>query len=204
MATQLAFHIDTTACIGCKVCQTSCKDKNNLGPDRLFRRVVEVTGGDWVQRGSAWTSNVFTYYLPTACMHCVEAPCVKVCPTTAMYKRADGVVLVDQSKCIGCRYCEWACPYGAPQFNEDTGKMTKCDFCFDYLDQNLAPACVAACGIRVLEYGELADLQAKYGTVNDIYPLPDPSIATPSVVITPHGSALFLATPAGIANQEEI
>mgnify|MGYP000856952166 CR=1 FL=1 len=205
MAKQMAFYVDLRSCVGCKACQIACKDKNDLGPDRVYRRVVEVAGGDWIQQGDAWTTNAFAYYLPTACMHCEEAPCVKACPTTAMYKRDDGVVLVDQTKCIGCRYCEWACPYGAPQYNAAIGKMTKCDFCVDYLDQNQPPACVAACGMRVLDYGELADLQAKYGTTNDIYPLPDPAIAKPALVITPHGSSLRVSTePVRIANPEEI
>lgn len=205
MAKQMAFYADLRSCVGCKACQIACKDKNDLGPDRIFRRVVEVTGGDWVQQGDAWTTNAFAYYLPAACMHCEEAPCVKVCPTTAMHKREDGVVLVDQTKCIGCRYCEWACPYGAPQYNAAMGKMTKCDFCVDYLDQNQPPACVAACGMRCLDYGELADLQARYGTTNDIYPLPDPQIARPSLVLTPHDSSLRVSTePVHIANPEEI
>lgn len=205
MAKQLAFHVDLSACIGCKVCQVACKDKNDLGLDRTFRRVVEVAGGDWVKKGNTWATNAFTYYLPSACMHCQEPPCVDVCPTTAMYKRADGVVLIDSGKCIGCGYCAWACPYGAPQRNEATGKMTKCDFCYDYLDQNQQPACVAACGMRALEVGELAELQAKYGTANDVYPLPDAALTRPSLVLTPHDASLREATkPVVIGNKEEI
>ncbi len=204
MATQMAFYVDLRACIGCKACQIACKDKNDLGPDRVFRRVVEVTGGEWVQRGDAWATTAFAYYLPTACMHCEAAPCVTVCPTTAMQKRDDGVVLVDQTKCIGCRYCEWACPYGAPQFNEAKGVMTKCTFCEDLLAQGQNPACVDACVMRAIKFGELADLRAKYGNFMDMEPLPASWMTNPSVVITPHKHSQFSGQGTGtILNAEE-
>jgi anaerobic dimethyl sulfoxide reductase subunit B (iron-sulfur subunit) len=98
-------------------------------------------------------------------------------------------VLIDKEKCIGCRYCEWACPYGAPQFNEELGYMTKCDFCRDLQAKGENPVCVDACPMRALEVGELSELRAKYGTVNAIEPLPPAALTSPSLVVTPHKHA---------------
>lgn len=138
-------------------------------------------------------------------MHCQRPACVDVCPTTAMHKRDDGVVLIDQRKCIGCRYCEWACPYGAPQYDANIGLMSKCDFCEELLAQGQPPACVASCPTRLMEYGELEELKAKYGSADDIYPLPEASITQPSVVITPHRDARRARSEgARIGNPEEV
>jgi anaerobic dimethyl sulfoxide reductase subunit B (iron-sulfur subunit) len=108
-----------------------------------------------------------------------------VCPAGAISKRSDGVVLIDSNKCIGCRYCEWACPYGAPQFNEEIGVMTKCTFCQDLLAAGEAPACVSSCVMRSLDFGEYDDLVAKYG-VQMVAPLAPRDITNPALVITPH------------------
>ena len=202
---QMAFHVDLSACIGCKACQMACKDKNDLEVGRMFRRVYAVEGGEWTQNGPAWQSNVFAYYVPLACNHCQKPICVEVCPTQAMTKREDGVVLIDAEKCIGCRYCEWACPYGAPQFSEALGKMTKCNFCVDLIDNGEAPACVGACPMRAIDFGTLDELRAKHGTVVEVFPLPSAEVTEPSVVFTLHDAALR-AQPdsARIANLEEV
>jgi anaerobic dimethyl sulfoxide reductase subunit B (iron-sulfur subunit) len=121
-----------------------------------------------------------------------------VCPTKAIYKRAaDGVVLIDADKCIGCRYCEWACPYGAPQFNEEIGVMTKCDFCEDLLAAGNNPACVDACVMRCLDFGELSELREKYGDFNEIEPLPKSDITVPAFVVTPHPNTEVSGTGSG-------
>ncbi len=190
MAKQYGFHIDTSACGYCKVCQIACKDKNNLPVGIRWRRVWQYGGGGWVKKGQVWqASGVFNYSISVSCMHGENPACVNVCPAGAMHKRADGIVLVNQDACIGCRYCEWACPYGAPQFDEAKGVMTKCTFCEDLLAQGQNPACVDACPMRAIEYGELSELRAKYGAVNAIEPLPSASLTSPSVVITPHRHA---------------
>ena len=187
MAKQLAFYFDSSVCTNCKACQIACQDKNDLPASIRWRRVLQYGGGNWVPQGNVMVpNNIFTYSVSVACMHCEEPSCVEVCPTAAMTKRDDGVVLIDQSKCIGCRYCEWACPYGAPHFNEAVGVMTKCTFCEDLLAQGEQPACVSSCVMRALDFGELDELRAKYGDVQAVAPLPDPGITHPSFVMSPH------------------
>jgi anaerobic dimethyl sulfoxide reductase subunit B (iron-sulfur subunit) len=200
MAKQLGFYFDSSACTGCKACAIACKDRSSLPIGTNWRHITDYGGGNWVPDPNhpdlLISNNVFSYSLSTSCMHCQNPACVNVCPTTAMYKRDDGVVLVDASKCIGCRYCEWACPYGAPQFSQDKGVMTKCDFCQDLQAQGLNPACVDACPMRALEFGELDELTAKHGTLQAVAPLPAPNITNPSFVMTPQKNA----QPVGSSN----
>lgn len=194
MTKRLAFYFDSSACTGCKACELACKDKNDLPLGVRFRRVWDYGGGGWVadpqQPSILVPGNVFTYSISISCMHCEKAPCVEVCPTGAMTKRDDGVVYVNEDKCIGCRYCEWACPYGAPQYKEIEGVMGKCDLCKDLLDVGERPACVEICPQRALDFGEYDDLVAKYGVIAAVNPLPPAYITEPSFVITPHPSAV--------------
>ena len=157
-----SFFFNSSSCSGCKACQAACKDKHGLEVGRLWRRVYEVSGGGWRQEGAAWISDAYAYNLSIACNHCEQPTCVEACPTTALYKRPDGLVLIDPQRCIGCRYCTWACPYGAPQYDLQTRVMTKCTGCVDYLEAGLPPACVAACPLRVLDFGEQEAMQARY------------------------------------------
>jgi Fe-S-cluster-containing dehydrogenase component len=105
-----------------------------------------------------------TLHFPKSCLHCEEPPCVPVCPTGASYKRQeDGIVLVDYDKCIGCKYCSWACPYGARELDEDQKVMKKCTLCVDRIyDRNLPeaerkPACVRACPTNARLFGDIHD-----------------------------------------------
>ncbi len=190
MAKQYGFYFDSSACMGCKTCQIACKDKNDLPVGMNWRRVVQYGGGNWVPQGKLFTqSNTFVYSLSVACNHCENPACVNVCPTTAMTKRDDGIVVVNADQCVGCRYCEWACPYGAPQFDEAKGVMTKCNMCQDLLAQGQNPVCVDACPMRAIEFGDIAELRGKYGNVNAIEPLPVASLTQPHLVITPHRNA---------------
>ena len=186
---RLAFFFDSSACSGCKTCQMACKDKNDLPVGQVWRRVYEVTGGGWKQEGHSWIQDVVAYNLSIACNHCEDPVCAKNCPTKAIRKREDGIVLIDQGACIGCKYCAWACPYGAPQFNPDKGVMGKCDLCADYLDQGKNPSCVDACPMRALDFGKYDELFQRHGDSSHLYPLPDPAITQPSILVRPHQSA---------------
>ncbi|MDH5378522.1 MAG: 4Fe-4S dicluster domain-containing protein, partial [Gammaproteobacteria bacterium] len=159
MKKQLALVIDLNVCVGCHACVTSCKEWNTSGsagpmPDHnpygadpsgvFFNRVQTYEVGEY--------PHTETVHFPKSCLHCEDPPCVPVCPTGASFKREeDGIVLVDYDKCIGCKYCSWACPYGAREFDEQGKVMKKCTLCVDRIyDQQLPeeerkPACVMAC-----------------------------------------------------------
>ena len=205
MDIRYGFYLDTRSCTGCKACQIACKDKNNLPVGILWRRVVEVNGGNWSFNKKLWTNNVYAYFVSTACMHCHEPICVEVCPTGAIYQRGDGIVLIDGDLCIGCRYCEMACPYKAPQYDVNQKIMTKCDFCIDLLEIGQSPACVSACQMRVLQFGNLTDLQNEHGDFIPVFPLPNPDLTKPAIVVYPHQESIQFDTEgAKISNLEDI
>lgn len=204
---QMAFYFDASACTGCKTCQTICKNRNSLPVGILWRRVYEVAGGDWRRNADTWNQDVFAFNLSIACNHCEDAICVQVCPTGAIKKRQDGIVLIDSSRCIGCKYCSWACPYDALQYNEASGTMTKCTFCVEEIDQGKPPACVAACPMRALDFGDKQALIEKYGLPVDGtgFPLPNPELTKPALLIKPHREQCRAETgPARVANREEV
>ncbi len=206
-----AFYFDSTSCSGCKACQAACKDKNNLPLGVLWRRVYEVTGGEWKQTGDSWTSTVFAYSLSIACNHCVHPKCAGVCPVDAYEVRPDGIVLINTGECIGCGYCAWACPYDAPQVDKSAGYMTKCNLCYDNLDAGLPPACVAACPLRCLELVEIngQGMGDKGLALWEIpgaehpFPLPKYSRTEPHLVIKPRGGTQQVGVGTTVSNREE-
>jgi anaerobic dimethyl sulfoxide reductase subunit B (iron-sulfur subunit) len=152
-----AFAFDARFCTGCKACQVACKDRNNLPSGVLWRRVYEVSSGEWTRNGEAWESTVSAFNLSIACNHCVHPKCAGVCPTGAYNVRPDGIVTIDPRRCTGCGYCAWACPYDAPQLDRSAGVMTKCNLCFEDIDAGLPPACVAGCPLRCLDLVQVGE-----------------------------------------------
>jgi len=191
MTKQLGFYVRQDRCVGCFTCQIACKDKHDLAVGQNFRKVKKIEGGGYTKDGLGYVNNVYAFWTSLACNHCKNPKCVTGCPTGAMTKNPeDGIVYVNQSKCIGCGYCAMNCPYGAPQLNVKTGKMGKCDLCRDLLAKGERPACVEACPMRVLDYGDMDELKKKYEGSADGKGLPDSVITEPSLLIHPHRHAI--------------
>ncbi len=189
-----AFVCDTTTCIGCGHCVRACKLENHVPTDPELNRTwielhvvapdgtvfvdspeggvhgfppepsdPEVTGGPLGQ----------AYFVPRLCMQCENPPCVPVCPVSATYRTADGVVLVDEGRCIGCGYCIVACPYGARFIVPNTGELPKgnagvvdkCTFCYHRTTRGKLPACVEVCPVEARLFGDLNDPSSRVSRV---------------------------------------
>lgn len=145
--------IDHTRCIGCHACSTACKSENEvpLAVDRTYVKYVDV--GQFPQTRRA--------FQVTRCNQCDDAPCVAACPTTAMYRRPDGIVDFDKAACIGCKACIAACPYDAIFINPSDHSAEKCNFCAHRLDMGLEPACVVVCPTQAILVGDLHDADSQ-------------------------------------------
>ena len=190
---KLGLVIDLDTCVGCHACATSCKewnsggiagpltDENPYGKDPSgvwFNRVHSYEIAAETRPHPAFPANgrgaktppqpAMTLHFPRSCLHCETPACVTVCPTGASYKRAeDGIVLVDEDKCIGCKLCSWACPYGAREYSAVEGVMKKCTLCVDRIyntnleESERQPACVQACPTKARHFGDLGDPESK-------------------------------------------
>ncbi len=161
--------VDTTRCVGCRACQAACKKKNNLpaDPEKL------PAGKTFPAKLSASTFSLVEFYqvggtsdkpkvqpVKKQCMHCLTPACASVCPVGAIQKTAKGPVTYDADKCMGCRYCMVACPFGVPKFEWDSAnpRIRKCNMCADRIEQGQMPACVQACPMQALTFGPRAQL----------------------------------------------
>lgn len=185
---------DLKRCIGCNACVVACKTENMLPEDTFFTRTFVAEVGSF--------PNVKRVYIPSLCNHCEDAPCERACPSGATYTRDDGIVMVDQEKCIGCSACAVACPYdNRTQFSKEklersyfgegelasfeeprterwlAGTVSKCDFCSRRIDNGLLPACVGACPTEARIFGDLDDPDSAPNKVlrqrNGTPPLPE-------------------------------
>lgn len=147
--------LDPKRCIECRACETACKQWNQVPTGVGVRyRTVRV-----VESGKA--PNVSATALSISCNHCDTATCIKVCLGKAISRRADGIVLIDEQRCLACHQCEEFCPYGAPQFNTQIKKMQKCTMCVDRVDQGLQPACATLCPTGALQWGDWDQIKDK-------------------------------------------
>jgi len=163
---RMKFFPDTRRCIECGGCEVACKNVNNVPPGIFRIRVLTVNEGE------PGETNV-----PVPCMHCTDAPCVAVCPVDALFARVDGIVQVNKETCIGCGYCLYACPFGAPQFPKSSvlfgsrGVMDKCTYCSggpvaahsdkerrlygsNRIAEGKLPACASFCATQALVAGD--------------------------------------------------
>ncbi len=140
-----ALIIDTTKCVGCGACRTACNLRNDLPENTSYIHILSQ--GEGIDRS----------FLPVQCQHCAKPPCAQVCPARATYRRDDGVVMINEKLCVGCKYCEVACPYQARTFDEERGVADKCWLCLDWVQDGKDPACVVACVLGARLFGRQDD-----------------------------------------------
>lgn len=177
------FYLDMTSCTGCRTCQIACKDKNDLAIGTLFRRVETYESGIFPKPG--------LYHVSRTCNHCTNPACVENCPTGAMYiDEETKTVQHKDEECIGCQSCVKACPYGIPQFLEEDKIVHKCDMCMNLISQGENPACVDACMMRALEWGDFDEIETKHNdAVRDMAILPPSSKTDPHTLYSLRESA---------------
>lgn len=177
--TKMGMAISLDRCIGCHTCANACKMQNNVPMGMLWNRVI-TEGCDVLDGAVGEYPNLTRSYLPLACQHCENAACLKVCPVGATYKDELGRVEVDYDKCIGCRMCMAACPYGARVFNWEEpvrdpdfnyghkdvpvrpkGVVEKCTLCKERTNQGERPMCVVCCPTQARVFGDLDDSESE-------------------------------------------
>jgi formate dehydrogenase iron-sulfur subunit len=175
MPDPVGFFTDTTVCIGCKACQVACHQWNDLPAGKGRRTELPVLSGNsydntgsfsdvnWRhvkfieqitpdRRSAAWLM------MSDVCKHCVNAPCLDVCPTNAILRTEFDTVYINEPACNGCRDCIAACPFGVIHMSESRHVAQKCTFCYDRLKEELAPACAQACPTQSIRFGKIKDL----------------------------------------------
>ncbi len=182
---KLGFYFDSAACSGCHTCQVACKDKNRLDVGTIFREVHSYESGSY--------PDAKIYHYSASCNHCQNPACLSACAAGAIYMDEGGCVIIDTEMCDGCGVCVEVCPYQVPKFVGETGKVGKCDACASLRAKGENPACVDACLMRCLEFGDLDKLKSKHAgeDLKQTLPfLPDWQVTRPGILINPKECAL--------------
>ena len=195
-----AMGIDVHKCIGCGRCVEACKGENKVPrkPDNFrtwVERYIIRTKGETIVESPNGGIDGFpelkadadilkTFFVPKLCNQCSNPPCVQVCPVGATFKTRDGVILVDEEYCVGCRYCIQACPYGARYMHPEKHTADKCTFCYHRITKGLVPACVEVCPTKARVFGEADKLNSpirRFLRFNDVRVLKPELNTEPSV-----------------------
>src|ERR671922_2123846 len=173
MAEPMGFYTDTTVCIGCKACEVACKEWNQLPSTNGGVNTLSGDSYDNTRRldGIHWRHVKFIeqftedrtdgrwLLMSDVCKHCVNAPCLEVCPTAAIVRTEFDTVYINEPACNGCRDCISACPFGVIHISESRHVAQKCTFCYDRLRHGLVPACAQACPTQSIRFGPLEQLR---------------------------------------------
>ncbi len=155
--TKYAFVIDQRKCIGCHACTVACKAEHDV-PIGVYRTWVK-----YIEKGEFPNSR--RYFLVNRCNHCDNAPCVAICPTRALFKRKDGIVDFDSSRCIGCKSCMQACPYDALYIDPYSHTAAKCNYCAHRTEVGIEPACVVVCPVHAIIAGDLQNPETEIARI---------------------------------------
>ena len=161
---QWAVLIDLTRCAGCNSCALACQESNNLPETEPHALSSECFSFVEPRQVNGAAGEVDQRYVKRQCMHCLDPACVSACPAAAMYKSESGPVVYRSERCLGCRYCQIACPFGVPSFQWENGVtpvISKCWLCHDKLQAGQKPACVEACPTGALRFGQRQELLAQ-------------------------------------------
>src|SRR5581483_8738483 len=178
MPEPVGFYTDTTVCIGCKACQVACHEWNELPSKFDARHELPVLSGNsydntvslsdvnwrhvkFIEQFTPDRSQAAWLMMSDVCKHCVNAPCLEVCPTGAILRTEFDTVYINPPACNGCRDCISACPFGVIHMSETENVAKKCTFCYDRLQHGLTPACAQACPTQSIRFGPLKDLKTQ-------------------------------------------
>jgi len=150
---RFGWFVDSRRCFGCHACEVSCKAENDVPLGNYIRQTIYKDVGKYPQ--------VARLFLPMACQHCEDAPCIKACPCGALHKEAGGTVVVDYNTCCGHGTCVEVCPYGAIYLDPVAKQAVKCHNCYHRTEQGMEPACVPTCPAEALYFGDLNDPESK-------------------------------------------
>lgn len=146
---KVSLLISKENCMGCHACEIACKQEHGLGVGPRLIRVVEEAPD----------------YFPIYCHHCAKAPCLESCPVDAIFRDEQGIVLIDNELCIGCKECLEACPFKAMQFDDDNEIAVKCDLCVERLTNNEEPVCCKACATQCIFWGDTKRLNERINVI---------------------------------------